>query len=483
MPGTLGNGIRRWLGGTLLGVLLATLVTAQEPNGQKPAEPPRQLPETLHLPRVKPTHTSDLARYRQIALERQPTVIAGRTSLCLAQTKIESIHKIGGIASLIRKDLDIRKEQSHYGVLAAQAQLSVAAWETLYGVTRNYWSAVFAQEQLNLADEALDPRREGSLPWLRKLVEDFYEESGRKDLRQWSATTIDVTIESIRAKKIEAEVGLKRAMAAMREAMGVECDFPIHIPQDAKLPWIEVPVCLSEALDHAQNRRGEITQAAVFKEVTELEAKAQGKTHAWSLTAETFASGSDIHVQSVPMQLANGDYRPGGLGPDMPAKLAGPRADRVAQVNLYAERACSVVEKTRKLLALQTEDAVWKYEKATREVTANRKALQVSNELRDKIADEFKPVAPLGSRPNLDDLLGAGLKAAQFRLAVNMARYERLLALTLLERATAGGIDPGFDKPLPLDFPLPNEEKKPAEKKPDEMKDDKDKAARVTRNP
>jgi hypothetical protein len=491
------HGCRRWLGGVILTFLMASLLTAQVPPANKKGDEPDKVPgkplqlpdnlpeksEPLHFPREKPTHTLALARYRQVALQLQPAIVAARTNLCIAQAKVESLAKIGGIANLVRKDLEVRREQAQQGLIAAQAQLSVAAWEALYGVTRNYWSATFAQEQLNLAEQALDPEKVGSLRWLRKLINEIYQEAGRKDLREWSVTNIDVLIEAVQARKIEAEIGMKRATAAMREAMGVGCDYPIHIPTDAQLPWIDISLCRADVLKATQERRGEITQAAIFKEVSTLEIQAQAKMHPWSLQGETFAAGSDIHVLSVPMQLENGEYRPGAVGPDMPGKLAGHRDDRVNQATLYAERACSVVEKTRQLLNLQAEDAYWKFEKATREIEANRKVVKVAEKAKNMIIEEFKPVAPLGAHPNLDDLLLAALKSALFQFSLNQARYERLLALTLLERVTAGGVNPGFDGPLPLEDATlkkkgdekdleekkPNGEKKNDEKKPPEQ--------------
>jgi outer membrane protein TolC len=449
-------------------MLLVSLVSAQpQPGNMKPGDPdklpdvPRQVPGQGVLLIQKATHTDALAHYRQVALQNQPALTAARTSLGLAQTRVESIHKLGGIATLVRKDLDIRKEQVQFGVQAAQAQLSVAAWETLYAVTRNYWTAVYAQEQLLLAEESLDPEKEGSLPWLRNTMNDLYEQATRKDLREWSLKNIDVAIEGVRARMIEAKVGMKRAVAAMREAMGVPHDYPIVIPKEARLPWIEISPCLADVVQAAQERRGEITQAMIFKEITGLEIQAQGKAHPWSMQGETFAASSDLHVQSVPNQIANGEYSPGAIGPEMPGKLAGYRSDRVTQATLYNDRACSVVEKTRQLMILQAEDAFWKFDRATEEVAAYRKALKVADQTKEQIANEFRPIGPLGARPNLDDIMGAGLKSATFRSALNQARYERLLALTYLERVTAGGVNPGFDGPLPLEEPKQKEEKKP----------------------
>jgi len=421
-----------------------------------PKEVPAE-PTDLHPPREKPKVIGTLAMYRMYALQHQPAMQAARNGLCNAQLKIDSVHKIGGIANLVRQDLGIRKEQARFGILAAQAQLSIASWETLYAVTRNYWSAVYAQEQLVLAEEALDPERIGSLRWLRKNMDELYQEASRKDLKEWSITNIDVTIENVRAKKIEAEVGMKRAQAGLREAMGARADFPIDIPSDSRLPSFAVAIDRGRSIHDALHRRGEITAVMVFREVADREVIAQGKTHSWTLQNETFASGADIHVISVPMQLANGEYRPGAIGLEMPGKLAGSREDRVHQASLLAERAEIVVEKTRQLMTLQADDAYWKFEKAQREVVAYGKVLKQADLTKDKIADDFRPVAPLGARPNLDDLLGAGLRSAQFKLSLNQARYERLLALTLLERVTSGGVSPGFDTPYPAEESKPTE--------------------------
>jgi len=449
------HGCRRWLGALLLGLLLAALL---------PAQPPATLPP----PKVEPTHTDLLARYRRIALHNQPALAAYRASLCVAQTKTEAVQKIGGLATLFRPDLDVRKEQVQYGVLAAQAQLSVSAWETLYAVTRNYWSLVHARELLDVAEQALDPKQDRSLYYLRDILKDAVKENPdpdpkekvRRDLTDWHARSFELTIEIIRARKIEAEVGLRRAEAALREAMGVPPDFPIQLPSKARLPWVEVAVCRDDVLRDAVTRRGEVTQAMVFHQVTSLEVKAQEKlTGLLNLyKAETFAAGSDIHVQSVPMQQANTDYRPGGVGPEMPAMLAGKRDDRVEQARHYAGRAEAVVAKTKQLLTLQADDAFWKYEKATREAEAYRKVVAESDAVVEDAVQRFRKslkevIAQRLPRPDLDDVLFALLRGSQARLSWHQARYDRLLALTLLERVTAGGVTPGFDEPLPLDRP------------------------------
>lgn len=244
--------------------------------------------------------------------------------------------------------------------------------------------------------------------------------------------------------------------------MGVPPDFPIELPSKARLPWIEVAICRADVLRDAVTRRGEVTQAMVFHQVTALEVKAQEKlTGLLNLyKAETFAAGSDIHVRSVPTQQENADYRPGGVGPEMPTVLAGKRDDRVEQARHYTGRAEAVVAKTKQLLTLQADDAFWKYDKATREAEAYGKVVRASEKLlvdaltayAENISDARAQRVP---RPDLDDILFTLLRGSQARLSWHQARYDRLLALTLLERVTAGGVTPGFDEPLPLDRPAP----------------------------
>lgn len=481
------QGCRRFLGVAILGLLVGSFLPGQTTPGYLPTQipsdgpvtqpdaPPPTEPDSVGMlppPKDGATHSDMLAHYRRLALQNQPALAAYRASLCVAQTKVEAINKIGGIASLIRKDLEIRKEQVQHGVLAAQAQLSVAAWETLYGVTRNYWSCVYAQEVLEIANEALDPNNKTGLLWLRQLVKDTVEGvGGRRDLVEWHITSLDLVVEGLKAKKIEAEIGLERARAAMREAMGVPPDFPIHIPCKGQMPWLAVEVERCKVIEHAMKRRGEITQTMVFREVSALEVQAQQKGSHISFKGETFATGSDIHVQSVPMQVANGEYRPGGVGPEMPGVLPGKRDDRVLQAHHYAGRADAVVAKTKQLLTLQAEDAYWKYEKATREVEAYRKVVDLADKLKEKVPSEFanqlsEKVAQKRPKPSFDDVLVTILKGSQVQLNLFEARYQRLLALTLLERVTAGGINPGFDEPLPLRQPYASEQ-------PERSKDEK----------
>ncbi len=463
------QGCRRWLGGILLVLLVSSLLPGQpEKPPAKPAEgesPPKkseagqEAPTVLPPPVVQATHADTLAHYRHIALQQQPALGAYRASLCAAQVKAEALQKIGGLAALVRKDLDIRKEQVHYGVLSAEANLSVAAWETLYAVTRNYWSAVHAQELIDLAEDALDPQKPTSLVRLRNEVKNAMELVGRRrDLVEWHVTSVDLVLEGILARKIEAEIGLKRAKAALREAMGVPPDFPITLPCPAKLPWLGVAVHPGEVCHAAQTRRGEITLVQAFQRVACLEVQAQEKIDGFR--GETFATGSDIHVRSVPLQQTQGEYSPGGVGPEMPGVLAGNREDRVKQARLYADRAGCVVEKTRQLISLQAEDAYLKFQKASQEIEAYRTIVQLAEKIEGEVPGRFfkqleKKVAEKNPKPDFDDVMVILLKGAQFRLSLHQARYDRLLALTLLERVTAGGVNPGFDEPLPVDQPLP----------------------------
>ena len=51
------------------------------------------------------------------------------------------------LASLISRELPIRKQQAAQGVTIAAAGLDQAEWETIYAVTRNYFSVIYASKQ------------------------------------------------------------------------------------------------------------------------------------------------------------------------------------------------------------------------------------------------------------------------------------------------------------------------------------------------
>src|SRR5262245_37857878 len=98
----------------------------------------------------------ELDAYRSVALEKQPSLSAYRASVDAAQAKAGGLDELL-LAGLVRHDLPTRRKQSQLGILAAQAQLNKAEWDTVYSVTRTYLSTVYASKQLQVADKALGP--------------------------------------------------------------------------------------------------------------------------------------------------------------------------------------------------------------------------------------------------------------------------------------------------------------------------------------
>lgn len=432
--------VLRLLGGIALPVCLSLA-----PAAQAPADEP--LPEVAAAPAPAPMVALDLAGYRHLALDKQPALAAYRASLAAAQAKAQGLDDLH-VPTFIRRDLPIRRKQASLGITAAQAQVDKTEWETVYAVTRNYLSVAYARQQQGIADQVLSTNKDEplSLGYLRKVVQGLYEESRRRDLKPWDTKQIDVLLEATRGRRIEAEIAARRAEAALREAIGLGPDSPVAVAN--QLPNLAPVVEKAAILALAEARRAEIIQACVAAELTGLEVEAQAVSrHA---VVPTFASGGDIHAQTVPQGFSNGEYRPGATGLEMPPNLVGPQSARVEQAEALHARAEAVVAKTRQLVALEAEDAYLKWEQASRQLVRYEKAAKDATDNARTIGAGFTVrVGPNQYvRPTLEDVLGARQRAIQLTLLVNQSRYQALLALAALERVTAGGFCPGFDRPL-----------------------------------
>src|SRR5262249_9198202 len=150
--------------------------------------------------------------------------------------------------------------------------------------------------------------------------------------------------------------------AGLKEAIGLGADATLTV-RVGGLPEVDVRPSHDEVIGGAISRRGEIIRVNVFAEVTCLEVEAQGTSH--HMRKDTFASGSDLHSSQVPQTEHNNEYRPGGVPPEMPARLAGSRSERVQHAQSYHERALAMVAATRNLVSLEAEDAFLRWEEAT----------------------------------------------------------------------------------------------------------------------
>ncbi len=408
----------------ILAAAVGLVVTAAVAAQPAPAPPP-----AAPAPKPEPPRLS-LVDCLRIANERQPTLTAARASLAAHQAAQRGVDELR-VPKLLAPDLPIRRQQSLRGVDAAQAELYQAEYDTAYAVIRMYYSAVYARQQYEVAEEVVT----GLLFW-RDLVARIVQGGGDPNLNQDVVDRLNVYLRMAEARQAQALTGVERALAALREAMGVGPEYGYFRPLDAKLPVPSVKPDKDTVVALALARRCELVQAMVAADVTRLEVCAQSMFRFRPLV-RTFASSSDIHAKSLPTGLRNGEYRPGAVGIEMPANVAGSRESRMEQVRAYGARAESVVEKTRRLITLEAEDAFENWLEAERQVEANREAARLSKLLAERTRTNVANIKK-------EDILQTDVLAGQAQAAYNEALYHQILALANLERITAGGFNAGI---------------------------------------
>src|SRR5439155_13440607 len=153
---------------------------------------------------------------------RQPALAAARSSLGAAYAGQRGINNLPRFAAFLSKDVPVRRQQAGLGVVIAEAGLEQAEWETRYAVTRNYFSVIYARQQ----DEILKGLV-GKLERALERAKDLVKAGGDTKLTQIDVDILTLNLELVRAKKVEAEVGVTRARAALREAIGLNCNAPL----------------------------------------------------------------------------------------------------------------------------------------------------------------------------------------------------------------------------------------------------------------
>lgn len=417
------------------GVVLLGLLTGWAQAG--PAEVPATGEETPAAATAAPARAVTLADCLAIALEQQPGLAAHRASVAAAYTQRQGLHDLKIPPILIARELPIRRKQSNLGIAIAEAGLNQAEWEALYAVKRLYLAVLFAREQKRVADDIVQQFR-------------FYQERVKKLVRNGESRKFsENTVKKITAylglaenRQAEAERGIERALAALREAMGVEQEFCFTVPEQS-LPDVREAVARDQVVQFAITRRGELVQAVTALAVTNLEVDAQGTTHL--PTARTFASVVDIHARPIPQGNHNGEYRPAAVGLEMPPTLAGTRSARIQRAKDLSARAAAVVDKTRNLIVLEAEDTFLHWQETARKVKQSLEAATAAIELAEDARKGFRA----GLNENIEELLANDVLAGQAQSAYNEARYQHGIALAALERVTAGGIQANADSLAP----------------------------------
>lgn len=362
-----------------------------------------------------------------LGMQRQPAIAAAQASLNSAYIGQRSLNNLK-FAALFSRDIPVRKQQACLGITISSAQLKQIEWDTRYAVTRNYYSVIYARMQLDVV-QGLVKRLTEARDQAKHLVE---KGAGAVKVTALDVDALDVNLELVKVKQAEAETGILRAIAALREAIGIGPDYPIEVAGGELpdlLPGLDKQMLIHSALAN----RGEVTMASAASSVTNLEIEAQSRL-LFKVKTPTFASGSDIHAQPIPTGTNNGEYRPGAIGLEMPVSLVGKRHDRMDRASALFDRSLAVVDKTQNLVALEVEATYLKWLEASQKVGNLERALKKATPLARDVQKRFTEGNVSGQ-----EYLQARTLVDQTQALLNEALYNHALALANLERATAGG--------------------------------------------
>jgi len=397
------------------------------------------LPGSLRA-QVAPTETTGkmgLEDCVALSMSQQSSLTAAQASLAAAQSALTALNRMT-FAGLLSPDLPIRKQQACLGVQIAQAGVLQMEWETRYAVTRNYFSVIYAREQYKVVKNVVE-----KLDRAHKQAKDF-EDAGEAGLK---VTKIDVDNLYIQrqfydSRLVEAELGVEKALAALREAIGLTQGQPLDIAED-KLPNLVENLDKDTLISQALAMRGEMAQVLAADQVTELEIRAQGRLS--SLKATTFAAGADLHAKPVPPGVANTEYRPWPLLPEMPPFLIGHKHDRVQRAIDFKDRADAVVVKTEGLIVLDVEATYFKWKEGAVKAKRLKSTLPAAEAVAKNVEARFYDKAKASG----EDLIRARTQVNQAAVMYNEALYLHALGLAALERVTAGGyrLNPSLPAP------------------------------------
>lgn len=379
---------------------------------------------------VATSATLTLTECLKLANERQPRLAAQRASLATAEDFKRALDKLH-LPATLDAQIPLRRKQADLGVAAALAGLGQAERETVYAVTRTYLTVLYAREQERVAKSVVERLTATKEAAQRGL------DAGTRDV---TATDVNRTVVYLRlaeTRRIQATDGVKRALVALREAIGLGPDVTIDVPP-GRLTEPTANPNRDEVLTAALSKRGDLLQVSIFAQLTCLEVDAQ-KT-GWLTRMQTFAAGSDIHATPVPQGSNGTEYRPAAVPPEMPNMLVGSRAERIKQAQTLVGRAESVIETTRNLITVEVEDAFLRWEAASKQT----KEAKAAAEAGDTMAEDLRKDFAAGLKVKVEEVVSSRVLAAQARSEYNQFLHQQLLALADLERATAGGFCAGL---------------------------------------
>lgn len=367
-----------------------------------------------------------------IGLSKHPQISALRDSMNAALMKQRGLDEVKRTIGILQPDIGFREQQSNLGLKAAMAEYDQAQFEVTFAVVRCYYTVVYAREQTRVARDLVDQLEE-NLKSVRKIVQD---KGGTKTITQNTLDNLVVLIGQTKERLIQAETGADRARAALREAMGLEPGARVDAA-DEILPEVKAELNRDTIIAHAITRRGEVTLAQIGADVTRLEVYSQWARR-FTMLGTTYANAADIHARPIPGAQHSPDYKPGAIGPEMPDRIVGKRDTRTAIASIYADRAKSAADQARSLVGLEAENAYYEWVAASRHVEAARTSAKSGRELKARLREAA------GGVQTKEEVLTAEVSATLAEAAFNRALYDQIVALSNLERITAGGVRVNF---------------------------------------
>jgi outer membrane protein TolC len=366
-----------------------------------------------------------------IAMEKQPNIRAAYASLRATEIGTRSLTKLGPLAKILSPDLPYRKMQAERGGTIGQADVLKVQQEAVYDVTRLYYTFIYARQQENTATEIIE-----QMEVFYDIAKELVEQGAQPNLNQFSLFRMEDAIAEVKSPRVTARTGQRKALAALKEAMGVEQSFSF-VPRDLEMPLMGGEVTEEQVVSFALSRRPEMVLASAGVDAFRLEVCAQNAIPRRQ-KVPTLAFASDLHSRSVPSAHRNGEYRPGALSPEMPPNLVGSREDRVARAREYSNRQESVLEKTRNLVELEATNSYLDWLASVERLKIAKARFESSLKMIDLSRK---------SAPNIRDygqlIINEGL-AAKAQADFLEAVYENIKALATLDRVTAGGVKPDF---------------------------------------
>ena len=404
-------------------VVLATALAAA-PSGRAGDAPAPSAPSPVVVP-AEAAPPLGLAECLALAHDKQPRIAVQRAALAAAEDGRRALDALG-LAAALDAEIPVRRRQACLGVQAAQAALDQAEHDADYSVTHAYFTVLYAREQERVTADTVE-----RLTATRDQAKTALD-NGAKDVSNSDVQKASAYVHLAEVRRTQATQGVKRALAALGEAIGLGPDACPNVPA-APLPEPEARPNRDEVVALALARQGELIQAGILVEVTCLEVDAQGASMHQRM--DTFAIGSDVHSGPVAPELPDPNYRPGAVPPEMPAQLVGPRPERMRHARSLNARAAAAADATRNLVALGAQDAFLRWEEAATAAEQARAAADAGDELAKGLDTDFKTHVI----SKVEDVTSARVLAAQAQSQYIDLRYQEILALADLERITAGG--------------------------------------------